>query len=238
MSAASQNIFATEATAGGIHASSDGSHSLRYLERLARQTLPRRETFERSVEVMAFEPGEVIFESNEEFPYLFALLKGGVKTRVSVHGAERLTSIARPGELLGSLSSILPAGLAELLGNDVVSSNFGAESGFGLTNTSGVAFTHSVVERFDMRVLQALMERHAAWAMAGYHAMALYALSQERRVRDLLTLSAEDRYVNFLVDVPEMIGVLPQKDIAAYVGVTPVGLSRIATRVREVSRLR
>ena len=74
--------------------------------------------------------------------------------------------------------------------------------------------------------------------MAGYHAMALYALSQERRVRDLLTLSAEDRYVNFLVDVPEMIGVLPQKDIAAYVGVTPVGLSRIATRVREVSRPR
>ena len=216
----------------------ESSHALRYLERMARQQLPRRETFERSVVVQTFEPGEVIFESHEEFPYLFAVVKGGVKTRAIINGVERLASIARPGELLGSLSSIVPAGLADLLGNDVVNSDFGAACGFGLADTSAVAISHSVVERFDMRVLQSLMERHASWAMAGYHAMALYALGQERRVRDLLTLSAEDRYINFLVAVPDLIGVLPQKDIAAYLGVTPVGLSRIATRVRDVPRPR
>lgn len=77
----------------------ESSHALRYLERMARQQLPRRETFERSVVVQTFEPGEVIFESHEEFPYLFAVVKGGVKTRAIINGVERLASIARPGEL-------------------------------------------------------------------------------------------------------------------------------------------
>jgi CRP-like cAMP-binding protein len=63
--------------------------------------------------------------------------------------------------------------------------------------------------------------------------MALHAMGQERRARDLLTLSAQERYLNFLVQAPELIGLLPQKDIAAYIGVTPVGLSRIAARSRR-----
>ena len=44
--------------------------------------------------------------------------------------------------------------------------------------------------------------------------------------------TAEERYRNFRVNYPDLLGVLPQKDIGSYIGVTPVGISRIATRVR------
>lgn len=35
-------------------------------------------------------------------------------------------------------------------------------------------------------------------------------------------LTAEDRYRHFLRRYPDLVGVLPQKDIGNYVGVTPV----------------
>ncbi|MBK6302313.1 MAG: hypothetical protein IPF40_15250 [Actinomycetales bacterium] len=51
-------------------------------------------------------------------------------------------------------------------------------------------------------------------------------------------LTAEDRYRHFLRRYPDLVGVLPQKDIGNYVGVTPVGISRIAARVRDEDRRR
>lgn len=86
MSAASNQATARDAEPLQPQGDSEDSQALRHLERLARQRLPRRKTFDRSVKVQTFEPGDVIFESNEKFPHLFALLKGGVKTRVSIHG--------------------------------------------------------------------------------------------------------------------------------------------------------
>ena len=51
--------------------------------------------------------------------------------------------------------------------------------------------------------------------------------------RELLTMTPELRYRRFLDDYPDLIGVVSQKDIASYLGVTPVGMSRIASRVRK-----
>ena len=48
-----------------------------------------------------------------------------------------------------------------------------------------------------------------------------------------MTRTPEERYRQFLEDHDDLVGVVPQKDIARYLGVTPVGLSRIATRVRK-----
>ena len=212
---------------------SSGSYAFRYLERLTDRPLPRREVFERAVTLMAFEPGEVIFESGEELPYLFMVLRGGVKVGDETRGSERLTGVARVGDLLGSLPSVLPVGMPDLITGHVAESTFEPGPAWGRTNRSAIAIVDTVVERLDMRVLTSLMQRHAAWAMVGFHAMALHALGQERRARDLLTLSAQERYLNFLIELPELIGLLPQKDIAAYIGVTPVGLSRIAARSRR-----
>jgi len=77
------------------------------------------------------------------------------------------------------------------------------------------------------------MKRHPAWAVAMFNAVTLHSLVKERRERELLILTPEQRYRRFLEDYPDLIGVVSQKDIASYLGVTPVGLSRIASRVRK-----
>ena len=189
--------------------------------------------FERAITQMTFEPGEAVFDSDQDLPYLFMVLRGGVKVADPTRENERLTGVAGVGDLVGSLPSVLPAGMPDLLSARVAESTWEPRPQWGRTNRSAIAIVDTVVERMDMRVLMSLMRRHAAWAMVGYHAMALHAMGQERRARDLLTLSAQERYLNFLVQAPELIGLLPQKDIAAYIGVTPVGLSRIAARSRR-----
>ena len=110
-----------------------------------------------------------------------------------------------------------------------------AAAGIGVTNSRASAVEATELERLDFRLMERQMARHATWAMAVYSALVLHTLVKERRERDLLTLSPEERYRQFLVDYDDLIGVVPQKDIAGYLGVTPVGLSRIAGRVRNES---
>ena len=62
------------------------------------------------------------------------------------------------------------------------------------------------------------------------------AMKKERREMEFLTLSAADRYALFTTRTPELEGRVTQKDIARYLGITPVALSRIRGR-KEKSRI-
>ncbi len=54
-------------------------------------------------------------------------------------------------------------------------------------------------------------------------------VSSRQRVLDNLELSAKDRYIKFCKIYPELINTIPQKQIAAYIGVTPEFLSKLKT---------
>jgi CRP-like cAMP-binding protein len=48
---------------------------------------------------------------------------------------------------------------------------------------------------------------------------------------DLLTLTAEERYLNLLKHQPQLIQRTPQKHIASYLGITPESFSRIRKKI-------
>ncbi len=57
-----------------------------------------------------------------------------------------------------------------------------------------------------------------------------FSMKKEKREFELLCLSAEERY-QLLVDTsPKILDKITQNDIARYLGITPVGLSRIKNR--------
>jgi CRP-like cAMP-binding protein len=56
-------------------------------------------------------------------------------------------------------------------------------------------------------------------------------LKKERREYDLLCRSAEERYRTFVARDAQLAGRLTQVDIARYLGITPIALSRIKRRV-------
>ena len=55
-------------------------------------------------------------------------------------------------------------------------------------------------------------------------------MKKERREREFLTESAEERYRMLLERSPALFDKVTQKDIARYLGITPVALSRIRKR--------
>jgi len=54
-----------------------------------------------------------------------------------------------------------------------------------------------------------------------------FAMKKEQREYELLCLSAQQRYLNLLARVPNIYDMVTQNDMARYLGITPVALSRI-----------
>jgi len=54
-----------------------------------------------------------------------------------------------------------------------------------------------------------------------------FAMKKEQREYELLCLSAQQRYQNLLARVPNIYEMVTQNDMARYLGITPVALSRI-----------
>jgi CRP-like cAMP-binding protein len=105
----------------------------------------------------------------------------------------------------------------------------------GCTSFSAYAVVATSVDQIDHAQLQRLVDHHPAWQRLLANAFKLYGQRKEQRERDLLTLSPEQRYVDFLRRFPEVAAVLRQADIASYVRVTPVALSRIKSRIKAAA---
>lgn len=59
-----------------------------------------------------------------------------------------------------------------------------------------------------------------------------FAMRKEQREFEFLCLSPEERYQKFFLESPEILDKITQADLAKYLGITAVGLSRIKKRVK------
>ena len=58
-------------------------------------------------------------------------------------------------------------------------------------------------------------------------------VQKEQREYEFLMLSAEERYRQFCARLPDLLQHIPQHQVASYIGVTPVALSRIRARLKQ-----
>lgn len=84
---------------------------------------------------------------------------------------------------------------------------------------------------FSSILLPDLLHRHPAWEkiLSGY--VEALARRMENRARSFMENSPERRYINFLQDESSLSKRLPLNQIAAYLGITDVSLSRIRRRL-------
>lgn len=78
---------------------------------------------------------------------------------------------------------------------------------------------------------RAMFERHACWQEMGRKIAENLAIKKEGREASLLLENPEQRYRRFLSEFSRLDGQIPDYQIARYLGITAVGLSRIKTRV-------
>ena len=58
-------------------------------------------------------------------------------------------------------------------------------------------------------------------------------IATHQRIADSLSASAEERYLKFIKTYPKLFEIVPQKQIASYLGITPQSLSRIRKELTQ-----
>lgn len=175
-------------------------------------------TFASRVSVQRFDAGATVFAQGEEDPSIYAVRSGLIKlVYLSDAGDEWIKSFIPEGQYFASLSAL----------------EHGGETAFAATALEG-----SVVERLAWADIERQISADAGWARAVVAMVMAFAARKERRERELLTLTPEQRYIAFAAADPALERRIPQKDLARHLGVTPVGLNRIIRRVRAKPRQR
>ena len=82
-------------------------------------------------------------------------------------------------------------------------------------------------------VISRLLEEDAAY-LRQYNLLLVEAAEEQWRGKmALLCLTAMERYERFLQDYPGLISTVCNRDIASFLGMTPVTLSRLRRKKRE-----
>lgn len=125
-------------------------------------------------------------------------------------GSEHIKSFVMEGQLFTDYRAFLTATPAFL-------------SIQALEDSRCASFTKAAVER--------LYERHVCWQTFGRRLAEQLFIAKSVKERELIELSAEERYRLFLQQYPGLEQRVPQYQIAAFLAINPVSLSRIRSRL-------
>lgn len=178
---------------------------------LAKSDLPDWDVLAQSVKSISLRKGETLFTAGEEKPYVFVLNTGVLKMVYETPRGDRwISSFVPPGGCFASLTALKTGGVASF---------------------SVDAVTDSKIDQINFSALEQLADRHMQWQRGFSNVMRYYARAKEKREMELMTLPPEERYAKFLIQHAAIAGHIRQCDIASYVRVTPVALSRIKRRL-------
>lgn len=188
----------------------------RWLEHLAGRRLPGWRAFARGLRRVELPPRATVFAQGVAHPYVYVIAKGLVKLAyVDERGREGIKSILAEGQFFASLAALEPR---------------------GITRFSAQSLEACVLERIDARQWLARIDR-LPWLAAYAAALRVHGARKELREHELLMLAPSERVRLFFTRDESLARRLPQTAIAAYLGLTAVGLSRILGRLRATGRV-
>ena len=160
-----------------------------------------------------FTKGANIFDQGETCPDVFVMTQGLVKLHyITLDGKEWIKSFIVDQGVFGSRAS----------------QSLGQPSTFSAT-----CLEDCVVFRLPYKAFESLCTGDPKLAAMTFRFFQWVGLRKELREHDLLCLSAEERYRNFLNDTPALAERITQMDMARYLGITPIALSRIKSRLSK-----
>lgn len=171
----------------------------------------QRKTLAADMREQRLAKGEVVFSQGDETHYLYALVSGLVKlVYYTPDGKELIKSFIQEGDLFGSLVS---------------------QMGLGGSTFSAVCLEDCTVQLLPYKTLEKCVDGNLALKDFTIQLFRNLALKKEIREYEFLCLSAEARYKRFLKKHPEIVQRIAQQDLARYLGITPIALSRLKHRL-------
>lgn len=155
--------------------------------------------------------GDLLFRQGDHDASIYAVSSGLLKAYyLTLDGKELIKSFITEGEFIGSL----------------IACQSGEPCTFNL-----MCLEDCLLFKAPFADVQTAMEGNKDVSSILTRSLISLAIKKERREYEFLCLSATDRYRLLIKKSPELLDRLTQNDIARYLGITPVALSRIKQRV-------
>ncbi|MGH1351815.1 MAG: Crp/Fnr family transcriptional regulator [Methyloligellaceae bacterium] len=162
--------------------------------------------------VSSFQRHRHVFMQGDEDRSLYVVKEGLLKAYYLLdEGKETIKSFLFPDDIIGSMTAAFSA----------------QQCSFSL-----LCLQDCVLIRIPFDKLYECVQAQPELALRVIDLLLNFSMKKERREYELLCLSAEERYQMLLERSPEISDYVTQNDIARYLGITPVALSRIKKRLR------
>ena len=99
------------------------------------------------------------------------------------------------------------------------------------SNASYSCLTDCIVLEGDFNDLKKLIENEASFSKMYIKFLEQIYFDAENRINDLSTLNSDDRYKQLKKEIPDIDNLLPQYQIANYLNITPIQLSRVRKKI-------
>ena len=157
-----------------------------------------------------FQKGAILEKENSVAQKLYFIRNGFIGTFSTEDGIEITTQIVGENNFTTGFNSF-------------VSGVFSKENIQCITNCEVLYITKSDYET--------LTKESTIWSAFCKQVYEKAIVFNQQRTTDLLTLSAEKRYLKLLTEQPEIIQNVPIQYIASYIGIKPESLSRIRKKI-------
>ncbi|WP_137169026.1 Crp/Fnr family transcriptional regulator [Marinomonas sp. FW-1] len=164
------------------------------------------------MDIHVIRKGDYLFQQGDFANRLFFLHSGLVRyVSVSDEGKEFTQTFAKSPRIIGSTKAMVTE--ARVL--------------FGIQ-----ALEDCMVSSYPWRTFYEQMRQDIGFLECYAKFLERIFITKEERENAFVKHSAERRYLDFCADYPELKNVIPQQQIASYIGITPVALSRIRQKLK------
>ncbi len=170
-------------------------------------TLEQWEEFAQSFVMGQAQKGEILLGHDQEAKYIWIVVSGVMRNFDNDSKGKEYTKVFRgPGEMLGPYSEILSR---------------------SKTRYSIQAVTQTTFIRFPYAQFESMMAKYPQWERLGRKIAEKNFLEKEKREYELMHLSAEDRYQEFLKQYGALAEQIPQYQVASLLAISPEALNRL-----------
>jgi CRP-like cAMP-binding protein len=163
--------------------------------------------FEQLLSVQEFKPGQVVIPKGSPSNICYIVMDGLYKVfYLKDNYREYIKSFNSAHDIITCFNSILTN---------------------SETKISAECLHGGSLAKFTWDDFNDLMKKNHHWTLIGFHFLAQNLVVKEEREYELLTLTALERYKIFEKNQQHLINVIPQHQIASYLGITPVALTRL-----------
>jgi CRP-like cAMP-binding protein len=196
----------------------------RLLAEIGGGPLPRMDSLLATASSVHLATGDPLCEPGKPFPYL-VLVERGLLAQAVVHESRDTTvAFLERGDVTGNLFALYGDTMRES-GSGV---NGFEASAFPVYRVSAVSEARVIL--LDPRVIATLAARHGEWATLRSHLLLGHTLRQSQREVERLTRSSDERYDALVERSPDAASQLTQREIARYLGISEVTMSRLMAR--------